>query len=116
MAKRRTWTARRRLALFEAHKGVCHICGEKIDGTRETWEIEHVIPLAMGGADDESNCRPAHARCHRPKTSDDRKVIAKAERVRAKHMGAKPSPKAKIPGSKGTKWKRKLDGTIVPRD
>ena len=111
---RRSWTRKRRLALFEAHQGKCHICGCKIDGTREAWELEHIIPLAMGGADDESNAAPAHVKCHKAKTAQDKAQIAKAERIRAKHNGAKHS-KHPSPGSKGTRWKKKVTGEVVPR-
>lgn len=112
---RRSWTPRRRLALFEAHKGICHLCGERIDGTREAWEVEHLIPVAMGGDDDEGNCAPAHAACHKAKTATDKGQIAKANRVRAKHHGAY-RPKATIPGSKSSRWKRKISGETVLRD
>lgn len=114
MTKRRTWTPLQRLKVFEAHAGLCHICGGIIDGTREAWEIEHLIPLALGGDDDEGNVAPAHKACHSVKTSKDRGQIAKANRVRAKHLGAGKA--GTIPGSKGTRWKRKVDGTVVPRD
>lgn len=112
---RRSWTPRRRLALFEAHRGICHLCGERIDGTREPWEVEHLIPIAMGGEDDEANCAPAHVACHKAKTATDKGQIAKANRVRAKHNGAH-RPKAIIAGSKRTKWKRKISGETVRRD
>lgn len=113
---RRTWTAKRKLAVFEAHGGRCHICGEKIDGTREPWELEHIVPIALGGADDETNAAPAHVSCHKPKTARDVAQIAKANRVRAKHNGAKAAPKSPLPGSRGGKWKRKISGEIVRRD
>lgn len=112
---RKSWTPARRLRLFEAHEGICHICHEKIDGTREAWDVEHIIPIAMGGEDDESNAAPAHVRCHTGKTSKDRKQIAKANRVRAKHQGAYRS-RSTIPGSKSSKFKRKIDGSVVLRD
>lgn len=112
---RRSWTSKRRLALFEAHKGRCHICGEPIDGTRERWDVEHVIPLAIGGDDDEGNCAPAHERCHKSKTSTDRKNIAKSDRVRARHFGAARA-KAIIPGSRGGKYKKLIGGGVVLRD
>ena len=112
---RRSWTAKRSLALFEAHDGICHICGAKIHAG-ETWEREHIIPLAMGGADDESNIAPAHVKCHRAKTSNDAAQIAKANRVRAKHFGAKNQRRTVVPGSKASKWKRKLNGLTVLRD
>lgn len=109
---RRSWTQKRKLALFEDHRGICHICGDKIDGTRERWDVEHIIPLAIGGDDDESNCAPAHDRCHKHKTSTDRRDIAKTERIRAKHQGArKPRSRLSHPH-----LKRKVDGSVVTRD
>lgn len=112
---RRTWTPRRKLAVFETHGGKCHICGQKIDGAREPWELEHLIPVAMGGEDDETNVAPAHVACHSAKTKKDRKQIAKANRVRAKHNGAKQT-KHPLPGSKSSGWKRKISGEVVRRD
>jgi 5-methylcytosine-specific restriction endonuclease McrA len=88
--KRRGHTALQRTKIFLAHSGVCHLCGEKINGTKEVWELEHVIPFAMGGKDDESNLRPAHKSCHSQKTKEDVTAIAKAKRIEAKHIGAKP--------------------------
>ena len=112
---RRHLSPRERLRLFTAAGGVCHICGGKIDGTREAWDIEHVIPLAMGGADDDTNMRPAHKVCHAPKTADDLGRLAKAKRQQLRHLGIKRA-RAVIPGSRVSRWKRKLDGTTVLRD
>jgi 5-methylcytosine-specific restriction endonuclease McrA len=104
--KARRMSTKRRLAIFEAAKGVCHLCGGKIDGTREAWDADHVIPLEISGDDSDGNLRPAHAKCHRAKTSgEDAPRIAKAKRVEAKHKGAK-KPKGGIPY-------RKFDGTPV---
>ena len=64
-------TALQRLRIFEAAAGLCHICGGRIDGTRERWDVEHVIPLALGGEDADHNIRPAHAACHRAKSARD---------------------------------------------
>lgn len=108
----------RRARIFEAAGGICHICGERIDGTREAWDADHVIPYALTRDDSDDNLRPAHERCHRgaaSKTSDDQAVIAKAKRVAAKHSGAHKSTSV-IPGSRASGWKRKIDGTIVRRE
>lgn len=113
---RKSWTMLRKMKVFETHKGVCHICGGNIDGTREAWELEHIIPIAMGGEDNEANAAPAHSSCHKGKTATDKAQIAKANRVRAKHNGAKAAPKATLPGSKGSKWKQKVGGEWVMRD
>ncbi|MDF2813075.1 MAG: hypothetical protein K0S56_4106 [Microvirga sp.] len=71
----------KRAALFKLHGGICHICGQKIDGTRERWEIEHIIMRAMIGklADTDDNMQPAHIACHKVKTGQDRKNLAKSD-------------------------------------
>lgn len=87
---RRSLSARERARLFSLHEGICHLCDGRIDGTREAWEIEHVLPLALGGDDSDENRKPAHVKCHKAKTRDDIGSIRKADRQRAKHLGAKP--------------------------
>ena len=99
----------RKLALFEREGGVCHICSVKIQ-VGQPWDVEHVIPFALGGADDESNMQPAHKICHAPKTVDDVRRIAKAKRMAAKHVGIKKQSKWQ------TKFKRKVNGKTVLRD
>lgn len=50
----------------------CHICGEPIDYTLPATEprsfvIDHVVPLAKGGADVLTNVRAAHKDCNNKK-------------------------------------------------
>lgn len=105
--KRRSLSPLQRLKLFEAAKGVCHLCEQRIQ-VGEKWEVEHVIPLALGGADDESNTSPAHVACHAPKTAADLGAIAKVKRIRAKHIGAdKPRGFPKPPPGFKYSWKTK---------
>lgn len=87
---RHRYTALQNAAFFLEHGGICHLCGSKIDAVREKWEREHVIPLAMGGADEPSNQRPAHKSCHRAKTDKDLNELARAKRRQANHLGARP--------------------------
>ena len=90
MNKRASVSRFRRLAMFRDKDGRCHVCGEIIEfGTG--WELEHIIPLAMGGADDETNWAPAHVKCHKIKTSLDLEDLGRAKRREAKHLGAKRS-------------------------
>jgi 5-methylcytosine-specific restriction enzyme A len=110
---RRRMTPLRRARIFDAAGGVCHLCGIRI-AVGETWEAEHVIALEISGDDSDGNLRPAHVACHRAKTAEDAGRIAKAKRVRAKHIGAH-RPKATLPGSKASKWKRKVSGEVVRR-
>jgi 5-methylcytosine-specific restriction endonuclease McrA len=111
---RRRISPTERARIFAAAGGRCHLCGGAIDGVRDRWDVEHVVPLALGGDDGGDNLQPAHAKCHAAKTPVDVAQIAKAKRVQRKHQGAHRSGQ-RLPGSRGGKWKRKLDGTTVLR-
>ena len=115
--KRRHIGPRERAVIFGAAGGCCWICGQKIDGVRERWEVEHVVALALGGdeAAGSDNLQPAHVKCHAVKTAEDAGRIAKAKRIEAKHAGIR-APKSTLPGSRSSAWKRRLDGTVVRRD
>lgn len=118
MTRRRPLSPTARLAIFTEHRGVCDICGGIIDGVREPWDLDHRIPLALGGEDEPDNLRPVHAKCHRgagSKTSVDVARIAKAKRVERKHMGA-AKPRQPVGGWAARQYKRRLDGTVVRRD
>lgn len=101
--KRGSMSPMRRLRIFEAHKGLCVLCGGRIDGVREKWTVEHLRALGLGGKDDDDNCGPAHEDCRRQKDKVDVKAIAKAKRVKAKHLGiAKPKSSLSHPYLKRT--------------
>ncbi|MGV1913822.1 HNH endonuclease [Agrobacterium vitis] len=87
--KRRPMTPARRLRIWEAHGGKCCLCGQQIDGAREPWIIEHLTCLGLGGADEDKNCGPAHEACRRDKDKLDVQAIAKAKRVKQRHLGIK---------------------------
>ena len=104
-----------RVKIFTKDDGICHLCNMKVLPGQE-WDVSHEVPLEAGGADDMTNWRVAHRKCHRKHTAEvDIPVIAKLKRVSARHIGAKVS-KNPIPGSKNSPWKRKMDGTVVRRD
>lgn len=109
MIKRRRLSATARMRIFEASGAQCHICAQPIR-VGDKWEIEHRIPLALGGVDDESNMRPAHRTCHATKTKADNAAWSKAKRMRAKHIGADR------PRGWQSKWRRKINGETVLRN
>lgn len=115
MAPRKHIPTKARVELFQAHGERCHICGHRIDGTRERWDVEHIIPLALGGDDAPSNWAPAHVACHREKTKQDAADIGRARRVHARHIGAKAPSRHPLPGGKRSRWKIKINGEVVPR-
>lgn len=112
---RREFSNRTRLQAWERSGGKCEECGIKLHvGDRR--EYDHRIPCALGGDNTLDNCVVLCGPCHKRKTaSDDAPTIAKAKRVSAKHSGAH-KPKSRLPGGRGSKLKKKLDGTVVPRD
>ncbi|WFT83397.1 HNH endonuclease [Methylobacterium sp. CB376] len=112
---RRSLSAHRRLQAWERTGGVCVICEAPIDGVRERWIVEHIRALELGGADDLANMGPAHEACGRTKTRDDHARTAQAKRQKIQHLGA-AEPSRPVPGSRGTRFKRKINGRVVMRN
>ena len=105
-----------RLRVFNRYKGHCHWSGKKINAALgDKWELDHIKPLHLDGENRESNLAPILVEQHKKKTSNEIKEKAKADRIRAKHLGTKKKKGKPIPGSKRSKWKKKLDGTIERR-
>lgn len=114
MIKRVRITSKMRVDIFLRHDGICHMCSMKVLPGQE-WDVSHDIPLEAGGKDDASNWLVAHRKCHRIHTSTvDMPLIAKLKRKQQKHIGASRS-KTPLPGGRFSKFKRKMDGTVVLR-
>ena len=111
---RKHLTRSQRAGIFEAHSGICHLCGLRIQAG-ERWELEHIQALGLGGADDVANMAPAHVRCHQGKTNGEKTTMAKADRQKWFHMGIRKPPSRWLPGSKASGWKHKLTGGWVRR-
>lgn len=112
--KRVKITVKRRADIFLLRGGMCHLCNLKVV-PGEDWDVSHDIPLEAGGKDDESNWFVAHRKCHRVHTSTvDMPLIAKVKRIHQRHIGAKQS-RSPLPGGRNSKWKKKMDGTVVKR-
>lgn len=113
--KRVRITAKMRADIFMRHGGICHLCSMKVI-PGEDWDVSHDIPLEAGGKDDETNWLVAHRKCHRVHTSTvDAPLIAKVKRIHQRHIGAKKS-RSPLPGGRHSKWKKKMDGSVVRRD
>lgn len=103
-----------RLRVYEAHGGKCALTGRKIQAGEE-WECDHAVALINGGEHRENNLQPVLKAAHRKKTAEDVRLKAKAARVKKKHLGIH-QPKATLPGSRGSKWKRTISGQTIRRD
>ena len=114
MTARKKLTPTARARIFLAHGGVCAICTRKI-APGEDYDLDHVLPLALGGADEASNLVPVHVDCHRGKggkTASDIGRIRKADRNAKKHVLKK---KSRMAGSRDSKWKKLMNGEVVAR-
>lgn len=114
---RRRLTRGQKTRIFDAAHGLCHICNSKIFvECGERWEVEHIKPLHLGGADDFSNMKPAHIRCHRGKTVREHVTRLKDTRVRAKHLGIAKYASRPLPGTYASKIKMPMNGEPHWRD
>lgn len=70
--------------LYEIQNGRCYICQDPLDRV-EKLHIDHVIPKARGGKDDENNYALVHERCNLSKLDSDLRVaraMARYEKVK----------------------------------
>jgi len=76
---RKSFTPAQRRAVHAAYDGFCGACDEPVEGRK--WEVDHILPRALGGAHEPSNWMLLHAKpCHADKTVIDRRRIDKAKR------------------------------------
>ena len=73
MTHRDTTTRDRHRAAIARSKPPCALCGEVIDYTLkhlepDSYVVDHIVPLAQGGADTLANKQAAHRRCNRAKS------------------------------------------------
>jgi 5-methylcytosine-specific restriction endonuclease McrA len=104
-------TAKRRARILRLRGAVCaHPDCDRTDGL----EIDHIVPLELGGTEDDENMEPLCAEHHREKTRADVKRIAKARRIRKREAGEERR-KAKIPVRAFPKIKRAMPSRPFPR-
>ena len=98
-----------KLRVFEKYKGVCHWSRTKILPGMD-WDVDHIIALANGGKNVESNLAPIlRGKPHKEKTRQDMAIKKKLSRTRKKHLGIKE----KKPWN--TKYRKKMSGEVVER-
>ena len=83
-----------RLRIFRRENGVCYLSGARIEAGSK-WELEHRVPLSMGGKHAETNLFPALVEPHKAKTAAEAKGRAKADAVAKRNLGI-TAPKQKI--------------------
>lgn len=73
----RPWR-RKRERIFKRDQYLCR-CDDcaKLGRIREAHEVDHIVALAHGGTDDDSNLRAINRDCHKAKTQWESKAIKK---------------------------------------
>jgi 5-methylcytosine-specific restriction protein A len=110
---RRHWSTAVRKRVWKRFNECCQMCFRPTD--ERGFDLDHAIPLAIGGEDIEDNLRPLCTPCHRLKTKDDVADIAKAKRREAAHLGARAPSRNPLPGGKRSPWRKKVSGEVVRR-
>lgn len=100
-----------KLRVYERQNGICAVCTRPL----VHWDCDHTIAIINGGENRESNARAVCVRpCHSRKTAEDLAEKSAVYKRKARHVGIKKR-KHLIPGSKGTRWKKKISGEVVER-
>jgi len=109
---RRNFPDKVKVAAFQRADGRCEGCTAKLFVGKIHYD--HRIPDAMGGEPTLANCDVLCTACHGVKTQRvDVPAIAKVKRVRLRHLGIRKA--SGFPGGKDSKFKRKMDGSVVLR-
>lgn len=112
--KRRGMTKARAAKIFLAHNGICCNCGQQIK-QGDSWFVEHPTPLSQGGADDDTNARPAHTKCKAKKDATDAAAKAKRDRIVTASWEGKRQPKLRSAGFPKAKPQRSATRPIIRR-
>ena len=79
--------------LLDQQKSECFICQKPIDTAADSIEVDHIIPRARGGKDDENNYAATHEWCNRTKSDADLRVarcLAQYEQIKDKCSAEDP--------------------------
>jgi CRISPR/Cas system Type II protein with McrA/HNH and RuvC-like nuclease domain len=71
-----SWNAETLGMVYDKTEGYCRYCGKRVcwknygrQGERGAWEIDHSVPIALGGTDNLRNLWPACIECNRDKST-----------------------------------------------
>lgn len=112
--KRKKFSQKERERLLVLNGFRCYLSGIEIK-PGDAFEIEHVIPLALGGTNDDDNLRLALCDPHKAKTKADVGSIAKAKRLEKKADPLTRKPSRMQSRGFQTNLTKRFDGTVVPR-
>lgn len=80
--------------LLLKQKNLCFICEQPIDPNLDKLEIDHIIPRAKGGKDEENNYAVTHEPCNRKKSDSDLRIarcMARYENLKEQYATLGPN-------------------------
>lgn len=99
-----------KLRIFERYNKTCCVCSRPVVG-RLLPAYDHIVAIINGGRNIESNIQLLCSACHTAKTATDVAEKSAIYNKRAKRLKLKR--RRLIPGSKGSGFRKKMDGTVV---
>jgi 5-methylcytosine-specific restriction enzyme A len=103
-----------RSAAYERANGHCEKCTAELRPGK--YHYDHDLPDALGGEPTLENCRVLCTNCHGEKTAKvDVPTIAKSNRVRDRHRGAKKRQTRGFATNRDGPFKAKIGGGIQRR-
>jgi len=113
MSKRLEFTRLTKSLGFARAKGKCELCTAHLYPNK--FRYDHIIPAEFGGDNSITNLQVICSNCDREKTyKKDLPEIAKSNRIRDKHIGAKTSSRP-MPCGRKSKYKKLMNGPVVLR-
>ena len=112
---RRPLTPRQKAEVLARQNNCCALCGDELTGAVE-WD--HTRARGLLGTECTSNFQALHVSCHKIKTRDDVKRIAKAKRLeRFMQTGRHRNRKSRPIQSRGfdKRFRKRMDGTVERR-
>ena len=104
-----------RKAALKRANGCCEKCGTPFSDANPP-ECDHNLELWQGGDASLENCMVLGKKCcHQPKTASNTTRRKKADRQSREGHWLKKTG-SPLPGSRRSRWKRKMNGSIVPRE
>lgn len=70
--------------LYKKANGICFVCELKC--AREHASREHILPVSLGGTNDESNLTISHKRCNSKRGNGFKPIYSKFHRMDFKHF------------------------------
>lgn len=102
-----------RLRVYDRAHGRCQKCTRKLQPGH--WDIDHIVAIANGGPNRESNLQAlCDDPCHPLKSKQDVTEKSRTYKRRKSHVGIRKS-RSPVPGSRASKWRRRMNGTVERR-